>query len=519
MEKTRKLSPWRVMLAILILAGLAAGGVFGARYWEQERSRASSKPWFAAYVDVTSTPSYAFEQAENAPSRDVILSFIVASPKDACTPSWGGAYTLDQAGDNLDLDRRIARLKQQKGNVAVSFGGLKNNELAMTCTDADRLAAAYRSVIERYQIDTIDLDIETTALADTASNERRALAIAKLQKEYRAKGKSLAVWATLPVVPQGLSPDGINVVSILLKKGVDLAGVNVMTMAYGESRKGMKMLDASKKALKETHRQLGILYDRAGLHQNSRTLWSKIGATPMIGQNDFVEEVFTLKDAKAFNDFARSRGVGRMSMWSANRDIACGSNYVDVKVVSDSCSGVAEDKYAFTAALRKGFDGSFSLSAGKVTKKQSVAKIEEDDPETSPYPIWTEDAAYLEGAKVVWHRNVYQAKWWTQGDLPDSPVLQIWQTPWELLGPVLPGEKPIEQPTLPAGTYPEWKGTDAYEAGVRVLFKGVPYQAKWWNKGASPAAASSNPDSSPWVPLTQAQIIQLIEDLEKEKQQ
>jgi chitinase len=38
------------------------------------------------------------------------------------------------------------------------------------------------------------------------------------------------------------------------------------------------------------------------------------------------------------------------------------------------------------------------------------------------------------------------------------------------------------------------------------LFGGVPYQAKWWNQGNSPAAASSNADDSPWAPMTQAQI-------------
>src|SRR6185503_8111260 len=97
----------------------------------------------------------------------------------------------------------------------------------------------------------------------------------------------------------------------------------------------------------QTHRQLGVLYQRAGLQLNSLTLWSKIGITPMIGQNDFANEILTLDDAKALNQFGRARGAGRMSMWSANRDRACGSNYVDVKVVSSSCSGVEQDKQSF----------------------------------------------------------------------------------------------------------------------------------------------------------------------------
>jgi chitinase len=519
-ESGRRLSIWRVLLAVIVLGGIATGGFFGMKQWKSEQTTISGKPWFAAYVDVTATPTFAFEQMGEKENKDALLSFIVSSPSEPCEASWGGAYNLSQAGDSLDLDRRIARLKQQGGNIAVSFGGLKHDELAIKCTDKSKLMAAYKSVIDRYQIDTIDLDLELVGLTDKEAAKRRAEAVAQLQSQRRAEGKKLAVWATLPVAPQGLTEDGTNAVAWLLEGGVDLAGVNGMTMDYGGSReKGQSMLDASKNALIQTHRQLGILYQNSGTYLNDATLWSKIGATPMIGQNDIADEVFTLEDAKGFNEFALSKGVGRMSMWSANRDITCGSNYVNLKVVSDSCSGINQGDQSFADLLGAGFAGNLSLSAG-VTTTEDVNTTEEikDDPATSPYQIWTEEGAYLKGTKVVWHRSVYQAKWWTQGDLPDSPVLQTWETPWELVGPVLPGEKPITQATLPEGTYPNWSGEVAYDTGDRVLFGNVPYQAKWWTKGDSPAAASSNADSSPWVPLTQAQINKIEGELNSKQQ-
>lgn len=505
-EKTRRLSPWRVMLAILIVVGIGVGGFASFRWWKSEQLEVSHKPWFASYVDVTSTPTYAFEQLGKTDHKDVILSFIVSSTSKDCVPSWGGSFTLDRASDSLDLDRRIARLKQQGGNVAVSFGGLKNKELASSCSDVASLKAAYKSVIDRYDLDTIDLDIEQGNLSDSAAGMRRADAIAQLQAERRAAGKPLAVWLTLPVAPTGLSEAGTSAVSQMLAKKVDIAGVNAMTMDYGQSLNGLTMINAAKKALTSTHRQLSVLYQRAGIHLNDATLWTKIGATPMIGQNDFEDEVLSLEDASQLNKFARENGIARMSMWSANRDVECGSNYTTIKIVSDSCSGIKQGAGAFARALGTSFDGSFTKSAGAVTSADPAAKQVKDDPATSPYQIWSEDGTYLQGTKVVWHHNVYEAKWWTQGDQPDNPVLQDWQTPWTLLGPVLPGEKPVKQATLPEGTYPEWSGSAEYDTGQRILFKGAPYQAKWWNKGQSPAAASSNPDSSPWAPLTQAQI-------------
>lgn len=235
----------------------------------------------------------------------------------------------------------------------------------------------------------------------------------------------------------------------------------------------------------------------------------------MIGQNDVVDEIFTLNDAEAINTFAREQGVGRLSMWSANRDIPCGENYVDVKVVSDACSGVKASKGSYALALSNGFVGSLTQSAHILTTEDSESNtVVVDDPESSPYQIWQESGAYPKGVKVVWHGHVYEAKWWTKNDLPDNPVLQSWETPWQLVGPVLIGEKPVQQPTLPSGTYPKWSGSVVYEGGDRVLFEGAPFQAKWWNEGESPAASAANPDSSPWTALTQAQIVEILEEIQ-----
>jgi chitinase len=515
-ESRRRLSPWRVLLAFLVVGGLVYGTTLGLDRWQQTESATVYEPWFAAYVDVTSTPAYPFEQLGSTKTPDVVLSFIVSSTTEPCTPTWGTHYTMDKAALALDLDRRIARLEQQGGRIAVSFGGAINSELAMLCQDHEALLNAYKAVIERYNIDTIDLDIEGEALKDTEASKRRADVIAKLQKQFRENGKNLAVWLTLPVSPQGLTPEGTTAVAQMLSSGVDLAGVNVMTMDYGASKEGQGMLDASKSALTETHRQLGILYKRAEVNLGSASLWRKIGATPMIGQNDVVDEVFTLEDAKAFNVFSLTQGVGRMSMWSANRDTPCGENYVDVKVVSDSCSGVKSAKFTFAEALSTGFDGNLTESAGiSTTEDPESNTYVTDDPEKSPYQIWQETGTYPKGVKVVWHGNVYEAKWWTKNDLPDNPVLQSWETPWQLVGPVLTGESPIEQPTLPKGTYPNWSGEVVYQGGDRVLFEGAPFQAKWWNEGDSPAASAANSDASPWVALTQAQIVDILEELKK----
>ncbi|HUY79932.1 MAG TPA: carbohydrate-binding protein [Ktedonobacterales bacterium] len=518
-QPVRRLSILRVACALVLFLGVMTGCTYAiAQRLTTPAIALNPTPWFAAYVDVTASPRFEFEQRGAMPERNMILSFVVSSPANACTPAWGAAYTLDQAATSLDLDRRIVLLQQQGGHVTVSFGGRDNHELAVGCTDPVQLKDAYKSVIDRYRLDTIDLDLESSNLTDSAAAARRAIALADLQAEERAADRKLAIWLTLPVTPQGLTKDGTDSIALMLAKGVDLAGVNIMTLDFGASlTAGQTMLSGAESALTATHRQLGILYDQAGVHLNSASLWAKLGATPMIGQNDVAGEVFTLDDAQALHQFVLSQGVGRVSMWSANRDVACGSNYVYLNVVSNSCSGVAQNTQQFASTLGNGFTGTLADNAGLITAADAKSAYLQapDDPATSPYPIWTASGAYPAGSEVVWHHMVYKAKWWTQGDVPDDPVLESWQTPWSLIGPVLPGEKPIPQPTLPVGAYPNWSGTATYDAGQRVLLNGVPYQAKWWNQGQSPAAAASNPDGSPWVPLTPDQIDAILAQTQK----
>lgn len=502
----KRLSPWRVMLGILIAAAAGVAIWFGFHTVTDRVVIDPNQPWFAAYVDTTLTPAYAFESPASAADEDVVLGFVIASEETTCEPSWGGAYTLDQAARDLDLDRRIARLRQQGGDVVVSFGGRDNTELAAACPDAESLAAAYRAVIDRYDLTIIDLDVEGDALQDTAVGARRAEALRILQSE-RDADDPLTVWLTLPVTPSGLDAAGEAVAAQVIDAGVQLGGINAMTMDYGVDLDGRTMGDAAISAVTGVRDQLVDMLRDTDEPLSSAAAWARIGATPMIGQNDVVDEVFTMDDAAQLNQFALDVGLGRVSMWSANRDRSCGDNYADVRIVSNYCSGVDQGQESFAVTLGDGLTD--TGTAGSHTPVPLPSASATDDPATSPYPIWNPDTRYLAGSKIVWHGMVYEAKWWTRGDVPDDPMVSGAESPWDLVGPVLPGETPYVVPMLPPGTYPDWSGDTVYHEGDRVLYDGVLFEAKWWTQGDSPAAASDDPDGSPWIPLTAAQIEQI----------
>jgi chitinase len=502
-EATRRLS-WLRILGLIAVIVAAVAATVGFRSVTHHKPIAAPRSSFMPYVDVTATPQYPFEDASKSTSANLVLGFVVSSKSNACDPSWGGAYSLDQASTAMDLDRRIVRLRERGGQVAISFGGAANSELATGCTDPAQLLAAYRSVVQRYSIYTIDLDIEGAAASAPAVDARRAQAIAALQQAQHKAGKTLQVWLTLPVDPSGLTAAGKTAVADMLAAKVKLAGVNALTMDYGQSRPaGESMLAASESALTSLDGQLTSAYDAAGSRINSRQAWQLIGATPMIGQNDVSADRFDLDDAHQLLAFAQAHHLRRLSMWSVNRDLACGPNYANVAIVSVNCSGVAQRPAQFTKIFSHFRAGAAVLAP---TPKSALASDAPtslvDNPATSPYPIWNPAVPYVAATKIVWHHNVYQAKWWTEGDTPDQPVATASDTPWTLIGPVLPGEHPAPTPTVAAGTYPQWSATKTYVAGQKVIYEGIGYEAKWYTQGDVPGIVVSDPGQTPWELIT-----------------
>ncbi|MDH2415719.1 hypothetical protein [Nocardioides sp. CER19] len=501
----RRLSLTRTAVLVVAVGAVVFASMSGWRWFQDARAASDATAWFGGYVDVTATPTYEFEEPSARAGRNAVLAFVVADPGSACEPSWGAAYSLDDAARDLDLDRRVARLRQRGGTVAVSFGGALNDELAVACTDADDLYDAYRSVVKRYHVRTVDVDVEGTALDDRAATERRAAALARLQDS-----DDVTVWLTLPVDPNGLTEAGRSLVAATLAAGVDVAGVNAMTMDFGASRDVDDTVgDAAAKALSALHGQVGHLYDEAGQGMGPATVWRHVGATVMIGQSDVAGEVFGLADAEQVRRFAAAHQVGRLSLWSLNRDRECGPNYPDVSIVSDACSGVTQEKGQFAAVLGNTFDGAPDRSPS-IMPSVTPSVTPTDDPSSSPYPVWQAQNAYRAGERVVWHRNVYVAKWWTSGDTPDDPLVADTVSPWRLVGPVLPGETPEPRPSLPAGTYPGWRIQAVYRAGDRVMLDGIAYVAQWYTQGESPDAPSTVDKPSPWRPLTDQEVLAAI---------
>ncbi|MET8074808.1 chitinase [Streptomyces sp. NPDC005303] len=303
--------------------------------------QSSTSPSASASAPVTSYAPYvsATESSDNdsAGSPSVYnLAFVIADGSD-CTPSWNGTSAV---GDS-SVKSRISALKEDGAQVRVSFGGASGKELAETCSSAAELAAAYGKALDAAGSSLADFDIEGDALTDSDSVDLRSEAIASLQKER----SDLRVSFTLPVMPSGLDDDSVALLESANNKSVQVSTVNIMTMNYGESYDG-DMGDYAITSAKAAQAQLKSVFGTS-----DSTAWRAMALTSMIGTNDVDGETFTLSDAAQVREFAESKEVAWVSMWSTFRDQRCESGDADEDDPLTNCSGVSQSSGAFGEAL------------------------------------------------------------------------------------------------------------------------------------------------------------------------
>lgn len=116
------------------------------------------------------------------------------------------------------------------------------------------------------------------------------------------------------------------------------------------------------------------------------------------------------------------------------------------------------------------FNVSVSVSDGQLSTQVSF-KITVN-PSNSNDPVvaaWDHNAVYQAGAKANFQNVVYTAKWWNQGQQPDSSNAWLSDLP-------------------PAGGE-SWHSGKAYQSGAEVTYQGQRYRAKWWTQGDTPGQA------------------------------
>ncbi|MGW1530450.1 RICIN domain-containing protein [Streptomyces sp. NPDC002159] len=322
-------------LAILALAATAVVATGGTASAAANPGPGFPAQYAAPYIETWNSPSV-MANARNATGlKYYTLAFVIDG--GGCNAMFNGATPVTDAG----WTSAVNSLRAAGGDVIVSFGGAAGTEQALACTDVPSLKAQYKKVIDALNLTRVDFDIEGSAVADTAANDRRNKALAQLQQEYASAGRKLDVQYTLPAMPYGLDDNAKKLLSNAKSNGLNVNLVNIMTMDYYDGTRDMGK--AATDAATALRAQLGAIWPE----KSDAQLWAMQGNTPMIGVNDDVSEIFTTGNATTLANFAKSKGIQELAFWAIGRDKACATN----GTLSDSCSGTPQSAWQFSSIL------------------------------------------------------------------------------------------------------------------------------------------------------------------------
>jgi chitinase len=313
----------------LAAAALAAGaGMAAMPSASAAPAAATASLNFAPYTDMSNSNENLLDTAITGHGvRNFTAAFVIGS---GCNQIWG---TTLPVGNDSFTDPLIARAKSEGAQVIISSGGAAGWPLAWTCTDQSTINAGYQKIISSYGVKSLDFDIEGAAIADQAAAARNMQAM----KVLKASNSGLRFSVTLPVMPSGLTADGVDILRAAKNAGVKIDVVNIMTMDYYQDNQDMGQAAIS--AAQATLSQMKSV--------DPTYTYANLGITPMIGVNDD-GSTFTLSNASSVVSWARANGVGRLAFWSVNRDKACGSAAVVRPDASSTCSGVSQSTLGFT---------------------------------------------------------------------------------------------------------------------------------------------------------------------------
>src|SRR5580692_5337140 len=304
------------------------------------------KPWpaqvFSPYFETWTSSGSITSLASQSGTQYFNLGFLQAASAGSCTLTCDGS----QSADSPSYQSEIGQLKQQGGNVALTFGGQSsgNNgtEIADSCTSVSAIAADYEAVINTYHVSRLDMDVELNALNDSAGIERRNKAIAATQTWAASHGYPLQIQYTLPVQPSGLQPNALAVLQNAVQEGVKVTLVNLMAFDYYDLPGGVDMGSAATEAATSVNSQLAALYPNES--RSERYAMEGITFLPGIDDNPSKTEVTELSGARQILSFARDHSLGLLSIWAIQRDNGGCLGSVD----SNTCSGISQDSWAFS---------------------------------------------------------------------------------------------------------------------------------------------------------------------------
>ncbi|KAH9276386.1 hypothetical protein BASA83_001077 [Batrachochytrium salamandrivorans] len=234
---------------------------------------------FALTVDTTGPNAVNLATMSNTAGTFMYnLGYLVADATNS--PSWGGLHSLS---DSWYLSQ-IQQIRNFGGDVMISFGGPKGQELAQVITSASKLKTQYQNVIDSYSISWLDFTFKVH--------------------------RSLTAHPSMCAMPLSVVSRLSFQISVL-HTHCQLHQLGCLVMqCMCSHRPIMQVFVSMCKAAYTQVKATGLAY-------------FSMGITPVIGNGEYAGATFSANDASQVLLFARSNSwVAYVSSSTANTDVA-----------------------------------------------------------------------------------------------------------------------------------------------------------------------------------------------------
>ena len=407
----------RIKLAAISLVGLLLISFVAIAIIKPASAKAASalgSNWYGAapYVmPLANTPPSLTTVMSATGAKAFTLAFVVAN--GGCTPAWEADAGLDNVSSDTQIAPIISAVRSAGGDVVVSFGGYGGTKLGETCGSASATAAAEQTVISKYGLNAIDLDLEEPEY-ENATSINNELGAAKI---LQANNPGLYISVTIPGTTSGTGYFGQQLLTA--SKSLSFTPNNFGIMPFDGGFSGASSQISALQSFNT------ILMNTFGW--SSSTAYAHEGFSGMNGRTDSAE-YFYQADFQSVLTFAENNHLARYTFWALNRDRQC-SPPDNNGSLSGTCSSVAQNSWDFTKYVVQ-----FAGATPPTSTPTPVAGTTPTPTPVAPTPTpvsggscagvaaWTTGVAYVGGNQVTYNGSLWQAKWWTENDVPGGPA-------------------------------------------------------------------------------------------------
>ncbi len=374
---------------------------------------------------------YVMPLANNPPSlpsimsasgaRAFTLAFVVAN--GGCTPAWESDAGLDNISTDTQIAPIINAIRVAGGDVVVSFGGYGGTKLGEACGTPQATAAAEQAIINKYSLHALDFDLEEPEYENATAINNELGAAQILQQNNSGLYESI----TIPGTTSGTGYFGQQLLN------------NAKTLGYTPNNYAIMPFDGG---FNGASSQISALQGFNTILMNTfgwtnAVAYSHEGVSLMNGRTDSAE-YFSQSDFQTVLSFAQSNHLTRFTYWSVNRDRQCNPPNNN-GTLSGTCSSVPQNDWDFTKIVVQ-FGGvtpppSTPTPSSGLTPTPAPGKTPTPTPTQggggmcSGIATWNSSTAYVTGSKVTYNGSLWQAKWWSEADVPGGSA-----GVWTLLG-------------------------------------------------------------------------------------